>query len=278
MIPRPFVKWAGGKGQLLAQFEPFWPDTFGGYVEPFAGGGAVFFHLYRQRQLQGPAILNDACAELMLCYQTIRDDLEELLAALRRHEPHRLEADYYYAVRAWDRNPDFACRPAVECAARTLFLNRTCYNGLYRVNRQGHFNVPFGRYKNPRIVDEENLLAVSVALQDVELHSDDFGHCLEWATAGDLVYLDPPYDPLSATASFTGYTSVAFGEDEQRRLADLFRQLDAAGCFVILSNSDTALIRELYADYRIEVLQARRAINSKGSGRAAIPELLILNY
>ena len=278
MIPRPFVKWAGGKRQLLAQFELFWPATFRGYVEPFVGGGAVFFHLCRQGRLPGPVVLNDASAELMLCYETIRDDLEGLLVALRRHEPHRLDADYYYAVRAWDRGPDFARRPAVGRAARTLFLNRTCYNGLYRVNRQGHFNVPFGRYKDPRIVDEANLRAVSDALQGVNLHSDDFERCLEWATAGDLVYLDPPYDPLSATASFTSYTSAAFDEDEQRRLADVYRRLDAAGCRVMLSNSDTALIRELYAGYRIKVLRARRAISSKGSGRGAIPELLILNY
>jgi DNA adenine methylase len=286
VIPRPFVKWAGGKGQLLAQFDPFWPATFRGYVEPFVGGGAVFFHLYRQGRLNGPStgpraspvVLNDASAELMLCYEIIRDDLEGLQVALRRHEPHRLDADYYYAVRAWDRGPDFARRPAVGRAARTLFLNRTCYNGLYRVNRQGHFNVPFGRYKDPRIVDEANLRAVSDALQGVNLHSDDFERCLEWATAGDLVYLDPPYDPLSATASFTSYTSAAFDEDEQRRLADVYRRLGAAGCRVMLSNSDTALIRELYAGYRIKVLQARRAISSKGSGRGAIPELLILNY
>ena len=214
----------------------------------------------------------------MLCFQVIRDDLEGLLAALRRHESHRLDADYYYAVRAWDRDPDFPCRPAVERAARTLFLNRTCYNGLYRVNQQGHFNVPFGRYRNPRIVDEENLRAVHDALQDADLHADDFGRCLEWATVGTLVYLDPPYDPLSATSSFTNYTPDAFAEDEQRRLADLFRQLDTACCWVMLSNSDTALIHELYAGYRIEVLEARRAISSRGDGRRAIPELLVLNY
>lgn len=278
MTPRPFVKWAGGKGQLLAQFEPFWPAEFGGYVEPFVGGGAVFFHLYRQGRLNGRAALNDASDELMLCYRVIRDDLAGLLAALRRHQPHRLDAGYYYAVRAWDRKPDFAQRPAVERAARTLFLNRTCYNGLYRVSQQGYFNVPFGRYENPQIVDEENLRAVSEALQNVALYSADFAQCLEWACPGDLVYLDPPYDPLSVTSSFTGYTADDFGDDDQRRLADLFRQLDAAGCRVMLSNSDTARVRELYADYRVEVLQARRAINSKADGRSAIPELLVLNY
>jgi DNA adenine methylase len=278
MTPRPFVKWAGGKGQLLAQFEPFWPAEFGGYVEPFVGGGAAFFHLYRQGRLNGHVVLNDASAELMLCYRVIRDDLAGLLVALRRHEPHRLDAGYYYAVRAWDRKPGFAQRPAVERAARTLFLNRTCYNGLYRVSQRGFFNVPFGRYKNPQIVDEENLRAASDALQNVALHSADFAQCPEWACPGDLVYLDPPYDPLSATSSFTGYTADDFGDDDQRRLADLFRQLDAAGCWVMLSNSDTARVRELYAGCRVEVLQARRAINSKADGRSSIPELLILNY
>jgi DNA adenine methylase len=261
----------------LEQFEPFWPSTFRGYVEPFVGGGAVFFHLYREGGLSGSTVLNDANAQLMLCFQVIRDDLESLLVALRRHEPHRLEADYYYALRAWDRDPDFSHRPVAERAARALFLNRTCYNGLYRVNQKGRFNVPFGRYKNPRIVDEENLRAVRDALQGVDLHSDDFGRCLEWATAGDLVYLDPPYDPLSTTASFTNYTSTAFDEGEQRRLADVFRRLDRDGCWVMLSNSDTALIRQLYDGYRIEGLKARRAISSKASGRGGIPELLILN-
>ncbi len=277
-VPRPFVKWAGGKAQLLAQFEPFWPATFRGFVEPFVGGGAVFFHLCRQERLGGSVALNDACAELMLCYRVVRDDLEGLLAALRRHGPHRLDASYYYAVRAWDRDPDFARRPAVERAARTLFLNRTCYNGLYRVNRQGHFNVPFGRYKNPRIVDQENLRAVNGILREVELHCADFAQCLDWVHAGDLVYLDPPYDPLSVTSSFTHYTSASFGDGDQCRLAHLFRQLDAGGCHVMLSNSDTARVRELYANYRIEILQARRSINSKGEGRSSIPELLILNY
>jgi len=277
-VPRPFVKWAGGKGQLLTQFEPFWPAAFRGYVEPFVGGGAVFFHLCRQERLTEPAVLIDANAALILCYQVIRDDLKSLLVALRRHEVHRLDSSYYYDVRAWDRDPDFALRPAVERAARTLFLNRTCYNGLYRVNRQSYFNVPFGRYKNPRIVNEKNLRAVCAALQDVELYCGDFAQCVEWVRAGDLVYLDPPYDPLSTTSSFTNYTSASFGDEDQRRLADLFRQLDAVGCQVMLSNSDTARIRELYTDYRLEVLQARRAINARGDGRSSIPELLILNY
>jgi DNA adenine methylase len=276
--PKPFVKWAGGKGQLLTQFEPFWPEAFRGYVEPFVGGGAVFFCLHRQERLKASVVLNDANAELMLCYQIIRDDLESLLVALRRHEAHRFDPTYYYAVRARDRDSDFALRPAAERAARTLFLNRICYNGLYRVNQQGHFNVPFGRHRNPRIVNEENLRAVSAALQDVALHCSDFIECVEWVHPGDLVYLDPPYDPLSATSSFTNYTSDSFGDDDQLRLAEMFRELDATGCRAMLSNSDTARIRELYAGYRLEVLHARRAINTQGDGRSSIPELLILNY
>ncbi len=274
----PFVKWAGGKGQLLAQFEPHFPAQFGGYVEPFAGGGAVFFHLYNQGRLEGKnVVLLDRLEELINCYRVIQSQVEALIAALRRHEPHKLDEEYYYEVRAWDRQAGYEERGDVERAARFIYLNRTCYNGLYRVNRQGQFNVPFGRYRNPTVCDAANLRAVQRALQGVKLMTGDFARCLDVARAGDLVYLDPPYHPLSDTASFTSYTARDFGVPDQRRLAALFRALDRRGCRVMLSNSATDLIRELYGGYDQKEVQAIRAISSKADGRGAVAELLVMN-
>jgi len=275
----PFVKWAGGKSQLLEQFEPLFPVQFNRYIEPFVGGGAVFFHLYNQGRIGDGVILNDLNEELMNCYEVIRDKVDELIEELRRHEPHKTEKSYFYEIRGWDRKRGFKERSPVERAARTIFLNRTCYNGLYRVNSRGQFNVPFGSYKNPTICDEDNLRAVSQALQGVELRSEDFERCIDWAGPGDFLYLDPPYHPLSETASFTSYTSDNFDEDDQNRLKEVFRQLDQKGCIVMLSNSYTPFIQQkLYVDYRQEVVNATRAISCKGDGRGSIPELVILNY
>jgi DNA adenine methylase len=263
---------------LLSQFEPYFPNHFRGYVEPFVGGGAVFFHLYQQGQLHGkPVVLMDRLDELINAYRVIQGHVEDLIEELQRHEPHKLDADYFYEVRKWDRAPDWSRRSKVEQAARFIFLNHTCYNGLYRVNRRGLFNVPFGRYRNPTICDADNLRAVSRALQGVTLLSGDFERCLDFAESGDLIYLDPPYHPLSDTAHFTSYTSDDFGIEDQRRLADLFRELDHRGCSVMLSNSYTGLIRELYDGYEQVQVRAVRAISSKGNKRGAIPELLVVN-
>ena len=274
----PFVKWAGGKSQLLEQFEPLFPVQFNRYIEPFVGGGAVFFRLYNKGRIGDGVILNDLSEELMNCYEVIRDKVDELIEELRRHEPHKTEKSYFYEIRGWDRKRGFKERSPVERAARTIFLNRTCYNGLYRVNSRGQFNVPFGSYKNPTICDEDNLRAVSQALQEVKLRSEDFEQCVEWAGPGDFLYLDPPYHPLSETASFTSYTSDDFGEDDQCRLEKVFRQLDEKGCFVMLSNSYTPFIQKLYVNRRQEVVNATRAISCKGNGRGSIPEFVILNY
>jgi DNA adenine methylase len=275
----PFVKWAGGKSQLLEQFEPFFPTRFNRYVEPFVGGGAVFFHLFNKGLIADGVILNDLNQDLMTCYEVIRDRVDKLVEELRRHETHKMNESYFYEIREWDRKPGFHERSPVEQTARTIFLNRTCYNGLYRVNSRGQFNVPFGRYKNPTICDEDNLRAVSQALQGVELRSEDFEQCIEWARPGDFVYLDPPYHPLSETASFTSYTRDNFEEADQIRLAAVFRQLDKMGCQVMLSNSYTPLIRELYDGYGYtrETVTARRAISCRGDGRGGIPELVIVN-
>jgi DNA adenine methylase len=279
MNPSPFVKWAGGKAQLLSQFEPFFPASFERYVEPFVGGGAVFFHLCRQGWLAGKGIvLIDSLEELINCYRAIQNRVEDLIAGLQRHEPHKHEEEYFYGVRGWDRTPGYAQRDEIERAARFLFLNRTCYNGLYRVNRRGEFNVPFGRYHNPTICAAGNLRAASQALQGVTLLADDFVRCLETAAPGDFFYLDPPYHPLSDTANFTSYTSADFRAEDQRRLADLFRELDHLGCQVMLSNSSTDFIRKIYDGYEQVEVQAIRAISSKGDARGAIPELLVMNY
>ncbi|HHW44153.1 MAG TPA: DNA adenine methylase [Desulfotomaculum sp.] len=265
--PKPPVKWAGGKTQLLRAFDPLFPrGGYDLYIEPFVGGGAVFFYLLPPR-----SVLIDSNPELINFYQVVRDDLEPLLADLGKHEN---TAEYYYHLRSLD--PGGMDR--ISRASRFLYLNKTAYNGLWRVNSRGRHNVPYGRYKNPRIVDAENLRLVSLALRQAEIVAGDFSRALDFARPGAFVYLDPPYHPLSATANFTSYTAGAFHDEDQRRLAGVFRQLDALGCQVMLSNSDTPFIRELYAGYDIRVVQARRAISCRVRGRGPVTEVVIRNY
>ena len=265
--PKPPVKWAGGKGQLIPQFEPLFPkEGYDLYLEPFVGGGAVFFHLSPRK-----AMLFDSNDELINFYLVVRDHPEELLEDLKKHKNTR---EYYYSVRALDPHH----LSPIERASRLLYLNKTGYNGLWRVNSKGKHNVPFGRYKNPKIVDEENLHLVSRALKNAEILCDDFSRVLDYAKPNAFVYLDPPYHPLSETANFTGYTSDAFGEEDQRRLAEVFQKLDSIGCLVMLSNSDTPFIRELYDGYDMQVVHAKRAINSRADRRGPINELVIRNY
>lgn len=265
--PKPPVKWAGGKGQLISQFEPLFPkQKFNLYIEPFVGGGAVFFHL-----LPSVAILIDNNPELINFYIIVRDELQALLADLEKHQNNK---EYYYSIRALD--PDKM--DAVSRASRFLYLNKTGYNGLWRVNKKGKHNVPFGQYKNPKIVDRENLEKVSMFLQNTEIVLGDFSKALDFVLPGAFIYLDPPYHPLSETANFTSYTSNSFGVDDQRRLAEVFKQLDERGCQVMLSNSDTPFIRELYKGYDIQVVYARRAINCCAEKRGPISELVIRNY
>lgn len=213
----------------------------------------------------------DLNAQLIEGYHVIRDNVDELITALKIH---RNEPDYFYEIRT--QNP-LDLQPA-ERAARFIFLNRTCYNGLYRVNRQGQFNVPFGRYKNPTICDEPGLRAASAALQNAHLEVADFEIVLNLAEPGDLIYFDPPYAPLSLTSSFTSYTSNGFSSDDQRRLATTYRTLDSRGCLLMLSNSSAPLIYNLYSGFYIHAISARRVINSKPDGRGAITELLITNF
>ena len=263
---KPFVKWAGGKRQLLGDIVARVPKLTGRYFEPFVGGGAVFFHLRPPR-----AVLSDGNAELIDCFRAVREEVRAVVAALRLH---RYERDHFYAVRALE--PETLT--LAERAARTIFLNRTCFNGLYRVNSKGRFNVPFGRYTNPTIVDPANLRACSRALRRARVECAPFQSVLGEARRGDFIYFDPPYHPRSKTSRFTGYAPGGFTADDQRELARLYTTLDRRGVLLMLSNSDTPLIRELYQGFRVVEVQASRSINSKGGRRGAITELVILNY
>lgn len=281
-VARPFIKWAGGKGQLIAELSRRLPGTFRRYHEPFVGGGALFFHLHATGRLRSGAVLSDYNSELVVCYEVIRDDVESLITALRWHHQRRLDADYFRQIRNLDRQPDFVKLSKIERAARTIFINRTCYNGLYRLNSKGQFNAPFGYYKNPLICDPENLRAVSAALQSVDIRVEDFGEVLGRAEPGDLVYFDPPYVPVSATSSFTHYTGQTFGPEDQRRLAGVFTSLAERGVQVMLSNSATPLSVELYARNAraasTSTVLASRKINCDGRKRGSVEELIVCSY
>nr|MDO8112714.1 DNA adenine methylase [Candidatus Sigynarchaeota archaeon] len=269
-IPHPVLKWAGGKRQLLPQLTKFVPERYGTYIEPFVGGGALFFHLHPER-----AILIDNNPELMNVYAVIKNNVRDLIASLAKHKN---EITYYYTMRNVDRRQEnFSKWSDIERASRTIYLNRVCFNGLYRVNKKGEFNVPFGTYTDPVICDDDNLLAVSQALQQATLVHDTFDKCLTYAKADDLVYMDPPYVPLSTTASFTSYTRDCFDQAAQQKLFDVFRELDKRGCKVMLSNSHCDFILDLYKKYRVETIMAIRAINCVGAKRGKIKEVLVLN-
>jgi DNA adenine methylase len=269
---QPFLKWAGGKRQLLPKIREQLPAKFKKYREPFVGAGAVLFDLQPKR-----ARISDANAELINCYRVIRDNAEALLEGIHKHKN---TSSYFYELRELDRKPEYKTLSPVERASRIIFLNKTCFNGLFRVNRQGHFNAPFGDYQNPLIVDDILIKAISKYLQneDVEIEVEDFEAACRRARAGDFVYLDPPYDPVSDTSSFTGYNFDKFDRDEQRRLKLVVDGMTNRGCKVLLSNSATDFIQELYADYHIVFVEANRNINSVGTGRGKINEVLIRNY
>jgi DNA adenine methylase len=270
---QPFLKWVGGKAQLLSQFDRFFPAKIEGYSEPFIGGGAVFFHL-KHRFPQMRAFLRDNNEELINTYRAVRDFPRELMQRLDEHLLlYRADRErYYYLVRSHHHLPQ---DHTVERAARVIFLNKTCFNGLWRVNRRGEFNVPIGSHKNPALYDRDNLLAASAALRDVELDVQDFRDTLNETQAGDFAYIDPPYVPLSATASFTSYTKEDFGADEQLELAAVFADAACRRVRVMLSNSDTPFVRKLYSDFEIHTVQARRAINRDGAKRGAISEVVV---
>jgi DNA adenine methylase len=266
VVPRPFLKWVGGKGQLLSQLWPMLPGQFGRYIEPFLGGAALFFALRPAR-----AVLSDVNEELIDCYRSVRDDVDGVIAALGKH---RHDRDHFYAVRGLDPS----ALPLPERAARTIFLNRTGFNGLYRVNSSGRFNVPFGSHRNPTICDEANLRACSLALRGVRLEVRDFGKVARSARRGDLVYFDPPYAPVSSTSDFTAYAAGGFGWEQQERLAAVFGRLARRGVQVLMSNSDVPTLHALYEGFPLRVVHAARAINSVASKRGRVREIVVRGY
>ena len=274
--PKPFVKWAGGKRQLMSELEKNFPTKFGTYLEPFLGGGAVMFDLLtKEHNLK--CNVSDLNSDLVLSYVTIRDRLEKLIESLENHSKnyHKDSTGYYYEVR--NQEP----KNQIEKVSRLLFLNKTCFNGLYRVNSKGKFNVPLGRYTNPNIVNKENLQAVSKTLQSakIKISCRDFSSIIKDAKKGDFVYFDPPYQPVSDTANFTSYTHRDFTEDDLERLADLANQLNSKGCNVMLSNSNSKTVKKLFSSgWKIKEIKANRAIHSNSQKRTGHKEIIIQNY
>ena len=262
--PRPFLKWAGGKGKLIQQYIPYFPKKIKTYYEPFLGGAAVFFYLNPPS-----AALTDINAELVNAYRCVRDNVEELILNLEVHQLRHCR-DYYYEVRQCPGVTN------IEKAARLIYLNKTCFNGLYRENSKGAFNVPIGKYKNPKICNPALLRSVSAALQNAQINVRPFEDILEHASScDDFVYFDPPYHPLSPTSNFTAYSRYSFSQDDQIRLKYVFAELAERGVKVMLSNSDCKFIRELYSDFNINSIIAPRLINSDVRKRGNITELLI---
>lgn len=268
----PFVKWVGGKGRLLSQLRPLLPSGVERmrHVEPFVGGGAFFFSRRPRR-----ALLTDINPNLVATYTAIRDDVEGVIGGLRRLAGSHSKERYYQVRERYNQGRRVS---GSKRAAMFIYLNKTCFNGLHRVNRKGEFNVPMGAYKNPRILNEDGLHAASAALQGSDLRCASFDTLLENAKPGDFVYFDPPYEPVSETASFTSYARDGFSRDDQTRLRDVFRALDRRGCKLMLSNSDVPFIRGLYGDFNVETVAAPRAINCDATKRGKVSELVVRNY
>jgi DNA adenine methylase len=269
----PVLKWVGGKRQLLDVLTPLLPRRITTYCEPFVGGGALLFSLQPQK-----AFINDINKELILTYKVIKSDVEELISSLL---DFKNDADNFYTVRDWDRDKaKYLSLSYVKKAARILYLNKTCYNGLFRVNNAGEFNSPFGNYRNPNIVNAPTLRAVSQYLNSAEIHlsSVDYAEVLDKLPKGTFVYLDPPYDPVSNTSSFTGYAKGGFTREDQKRLKECCDALSSRGLKFMLSNSATSFIKKLYTSYHVSVVQAKRFVNSDSKKRGEIDEVVVRNY
>lgn len=269
----PVVKWVGGKRQLLEELTPLLPKEYTSYCEPFLGGGAVLFHLQPKT-----AVVNDINGELIHMYEVIRDNVDELIEELEKH-PN--EEKHFYDVRDWDRcRTKYDKLTKIQKAARIIYLNKTCYNGLFRVNNAGEFNTPFGHYKKPNIVNAPTLKAVSLYFNtaNITFSNVDYTDVLKSVKKGTFVYLDPPYDPVSSTSNFTGYAKGGFGKEEQIRLRKACDELDQNGIKFMLSNSATDFIKEQYKSYNVSIVKAKRAINSNGGGRGQVDEVIVRNY
>jgi DNA adenine methylase len=267
------VKWAGGKKQLLEQFKSFFPEKIERYFEPFVGGGAVAFFLLKNNPEIQKIYLSDINEELITTYNVVKNNLDDLIALLKEYKiKHNKE--FYYKI----RGEDIKKLNLIQIAARFIYLNRTCFNGLYRVNSKGKFNVPIGSYKNPGICNEEDLRVISSFLQKDDIKVNQFFNAVKEAKKGDFIYFDPPYYPLKKGKSFTTYTSGNFLEKEQEQLAEVFKELDKRGCKVMLSNSDTEFIKNLYKDYNLHFVKATRMINCDATKRGKINELVVTNY
>ena len=271
---QPFTKWTGGKRQLLPVIRELMPKTYNRYFEPFVGGGALFFDLAPK-----DAVINDFNAELINCYQQIKDNPQELIEILKVHQEYNSK-EYYLDLRSADRDERIDIMSEVQRAARILYMLRVDFNGLYRVNSKNQFNVPYGRYKNPKIVDEELISAISVYLNNnqLEIKTGDFEKAVLDVQPGDFVYFDPPYIPLSETSAFTSYTHEGFSYADQVRLRDTFKRLSDTGAYVMLSNSSSALVEELYKDFNIHYVEATRTNGAKSSSRGKISEIIVTNY
>ena len=266
----PIVKWVGGTRQLMFELLKNMPKSYNRYFEPFIGGGALFFELQPEN-----AYISDMNEELINLYSVVRDNVYELISDLNKHE---VSKEYFLEIRNLDRTDEYKNLSDVQRASRFIYLNRTCFNGLYRVNSQGQFNVPFGNYKNPRIVAENNLLNCSELLKNTEIKCADFSEILTKVKRGDFVYFDPPYVPLNETSSFTSYTKEGFDMDMQFKLREVCDELDSMGVMFMLSNSDTKFVNELYSNYEIKKVFASRAVNANAEGRGKITEVLVRNY
>ncbi len=273
-LVRPFLKWVGGKRQLLTSIAEHLPERMDKhrYIEPFVGGGAVLFHLQPYN-----ALINDSNKELINVYNVIKDFPEELIDDLKKHFN---EADYFYRIRALDRTDDFDRLTHVQRASRLIYLNKTCYNGLYRVNKAGNFNAPFGRYKKPNILNEAKIKAVSRFLNshNISIKNEDYTEILKLADENSFVYLDPPYHPISESSNFTGYVQGGWDRFDQIRLREACDALNSGGIKFLQSNSSAQFIKEQYRKYNIITVKASRAVNSNGADRGEIDEVLIKNY
>jgi DNA adenine methylase len=267
---RPFLKWAGGKSQLLQYLLRYIPLEYSAYYEPFVGGGALFFALQPE-----VAYLSDTNEDLINCYRVIRDRVDELILELSKY---KYDKEQYYEVRSLDRTNQFDEISSVQKAARLIYLNKTCFNGLYRVSAKGYFNVPFGRYTNPKICDAENLKACSLALKDISLSKNNFLEIEDKLKADDFVYLDPPYVPLNTSSNFTAYSAEGFSLENQVLLRDFCLRISKTKVKFMLSNSNTEVVRELYKDFNYKEVSAKRHINSIASKRGKVSELLVTNY